>query len=80
MCYAEIQANLLRMESTKPPSLSSQLLVLQAEHRQLDLDIARLQDFPFLDQLQLQRLKRQKLLLKQNILRIKSALIPDLDA
>ncbi|WP_101758365.1 DUF465 domain-containing protein [Oceanicoccus sp. KOV_DT_Chl] len=68
------------MESTQPPSLSSQLLILQAEHRLLDIEIDRLQDFPYLDQLQLQRLKKQKLLLKQNIIRIKSALIPDLDA
>lgn len=68
------------MESTQPPTLNAQLLILQAQHRQLDVDIEHLHELPYLDQLQLQRLKRQKLLLKQNILRIKSLLIPDLDA
>ncbi len=46
----------------------------------LDLEIGRLQEFPYKDQLQLQRLKRQKLRLKQNIERIRDLLIPDLDA
>ncbi len=46
----------------------------------LDVEIMRLEEFPYLDQLQLQRLKRQKLRLKQNIERIKAMLIPDLDA
>lgn len=40
----------------------------------------RLQEFPYLDQLQMQRLKKQKLRIKQNIERIKALLIPDLDA
>lgn len=68
------------METTESPSLSSQLLALQTEHRMLDLEISRLQEFPYKDQLQLQRLKRQKLRLKQNIERIRDLLIPDLDA
>ncbi len=46
----------------------------------LDVEIMRLQEFSYIDQLQLQRLKRQKLRLKQNIERIKALLIPDLDA
>lgn len=68
------------MDTIEIPSLSSQLLALQAEHYQLDTEISRLQSFPYIDQLQLQRLKRQKLLLKQNIELIKDFLIPDLDA
>ncbi len=68
------------MENSEIPSLSSQLLALRTEHRMLDVEIMRLQEFPYLDQLQLQRLKRQKLRLKQNIERIKAMLIPDLDA
>ena len=68
------------MESTEIPSLSAQLLVLQTQHRALDIEIGRLQEFPYIDQLELQRLKRQKLRLKQNIERIKALLIPDLDA
>ena len=68
------------MENSDIPSLSSQLLTLRTEHRMLDVEIMRLQEFSYIDQLQLQRLKRQKLGLKQNIERIKALLIPDLDA
>ncbi|MCP3908106.1 MAG: YdcH family protein [Oceanicoccus sp.] len=68
------------MENSDIPSLSSQLLTLRTEHRMLDVEIMRLQEFSYIDQLQLQRLKRQKLRLKQNIERIKALLIPDLDA
>lgn len=68
------------MESSDIPSLSSQLLALQTQHRALDIEISRLQDFPYKDQLELQRMKRQKLRLKQNIERIRGLLIPDLDA
>ncbi|MGK0498745.1 MAG: hypothetical protein ACJAYG_000376 [Oceanicoccus sp.] len=68
------------MENSEIPSLSSQLLALRTEHRLLDIEINRLHEFPYKDQLQLQRLKRQKLRLKQNIGHIKSLLIPDLDA
>ena len=68
------------METTEIPSLGSQLLALRAEHRLLDEEVHRLQEFPYIDQLELQRLKRQKLRLKQNIELIKDMLIPDLDA
>jgi hypothetical protein len=68
------------MENFEIPSLGSQLLALRTEHRMLDVEIMRLQEFPYIDQLQVQRLKRQKLRLKQNIERIKDMLIPDLDA
>ncbi|MFA7555231.1 MAG: DUF465 domain-containing protein [Spongiibacteraceae bacterium] len=68
------------MEETKIPSLNSQLLALQAEHRMLDLEINRLQEFAYIDQLALQRQKRKKLRLKQNIERIRNLLIPDWDA
>ena len=68
------------MDNTEIPSLSSQLLALRTRHRSLDLEIDQLQDYPYIDQLQLQRLKRQKLRLKQNIEHIEDMLIPDLDA
>lgn len=68
------------MENTEIPSLGSQLLALKTEHRRLDVEIHRLQEFPYIDQLELQRLKRQKLRIKQNIELVKNMLIPDLDA
>lgn len=49
---------------------------LRSEHRDLDTVISRLVDAT-VDQLQLQRLKKRKLLLKDEIARIESRLIPD---
>jgi hypothetical protein len=68
------------MENTDIPSLSFQLFQLQTEHRMLDTEISNLQQLPYQDQLKLQRMKRQKLRLKQNIEHIKAQLIPDLNA
>jgi hypothetical protein len=56
------------------------LAELRVEHRDLDDIIGRLLEGPYIDQLQIQRLKKRKLLLKDTIARLESALIPDLDA
>ena len=53
---------------------------LQMEHRDLDDVVRRLSQDPMVDQLQLTRLKKRKLYLKDMIRRLKSQLIPDLDA
>ncbi|MFQ6022573.1 MAG: DUF465 domain-containing protein [Acidiferrobacterales bacterium] len=53
---------------------------MQIEHRDLDDVIARLSKEVSVDQLQLRRLKKRKLLLKDTIEHLKSRLIPDLDA
>jgi hypothetical protein len=60
--------------------LSSQILDLQERHRMLELEIEQMMSFPYTDQLQLQRLKKQKLRLKDTIEKLKTSLIPDLDA
>jgi len=53
---------------------------LRIEHRDLDDIISRLTvDFKT-DELQMKRLKRRKLLLKDQIARLESQLIPDLNA
>ena len=53
---------------------------LRIEHRDLDDIISRLSlDFKT-DELQMKRLKRRKLLLKDQITRLESQLIPDLNA
>jgi hypothetical protein len=56
------------------------LRALRIEHRDLDDVINRLQLDLFVDQVQLRRLKRRKLLLKDQIARLESLLIPDLNA
>jgi hypothetical protein len=53
---------------------------LRLEHRDLDDTIARLSEDMHVDQLQLRRLKKRKLLLKDQIAKIQSKLIPDLEA
>jgi hypothetical protein len=61
-------------------ALKAKLTVLKTEHRDLDDVIARLAErLPF-DQLQLQRLKKRKLLLKDQISKIESELLPDIIA
>ncbi len=60
--------------------LREKLEALRLEHRDLDDVIARLiENAPF-DQLQLQRLKKRKLGLKDVIIRIESKLRPDIIA
>lgn len=61
-------------------ALSEQLAVLQEKHRILDDEISRLELFPYQDQLQLRRLKKEKLRIKECIQRVRTLMIPDLDA
>ena len=50
------------------------------QHRDLDEVITRLSLDLHVDQLQLKRLKKRKLMLKDQIARLESQLIPDLNA
>jgi len=53
---------------------------LRIEHRDLDEIISRLQLDSHCDELQMKRLKKRKLMLKDQITRLESQLIPDLNA
>lgn len=53
---------------------------LRIEHRDLDEVITRLALDVRVDELQLKRLKKRKLMLKDQITRLESELIPDLNA
>jgi len=53
---------------------------MRIEHRDLDDVIAHLAENPFVDQVQMRRLKKRKLQLKDQIARLESMLIPDLNA
>ena len=56
------------------------LLGLQTKHRALDNKIEELHTFPYQNQILLQRLKKEKLRLKDAIERLKDDMIPDLNA
>lgn len=53
---------------------------LRIEHRDLDDVINRLQLDLYVNEVQLRRLKKRKLMLKDQIARLESELIPDLNA
>ncbi len=65
----------LDIEATK-----AKLETLRDEHRDLDEIIARLAEKAPFNLLQLQRLKKRKLLLKDQITRLESQLLPDIIA
>ncbi len=61
-------------------ALTARLVGLRQEHRDLDTAIVALQNAPVFDQLQLQRLKKRRLLLRDEIARINDHLHPDIIA
>ena len=61
-------------------ALRAKLAALKTEHRDLDDVIARLAERAPFDQLELQRLKTRTLLLKDQISKIESELLPDIIA
>lgn len=56
------------------------LMTLQGRHKALDAKIAEMQARPYQNQLLIQRLKKEKLKLKDEIERLKDDMIPDLNA
>jgi len=61
-------------------AIQAKLEALRSEHRDLDEVIDRLIERAPFDQLQLQRLKKRKLGLKDQITKLESQLIPDIIA
>jgi hypothetical protein len=68
------------MDGTDPERLRQRLAELKQEHRDLDDVIARIAETAPFDQIQLKRLKKRKLLLKDQITRIENLLLPDIIA
>ena len=57
-----------------------QIAMMESEHSDLDAVIERLgEDLPF-DQLKLQRLKKRKLVLKDEMAKLRSRILPDIIA
>lgn len=68
------------MDEDERNAIMLRLEELRMEHRDLDDIIHRLAVDPMVDQLQLRRMKKRKLNLKDMISRLESKLIPDIEA
>lgn len=65
------------MNDDDPSELHARLKI---EHRRLDIEIERLREAGNVDQLELARLKKQKLALKDRIQRLADSIFPDIIA
>ncbi|RZJ87604.1 MAG: DUF465 domain-containing protein [Brevundimonas sp.] len=66
--------------SEEDQALHARLKVLQQEHADLDASIDALGHMPIPDQLMIARLKRKKLLLRDEIAKIEDRILPDIIA
>jgi hypothetical protein len=60
-------------------ALKAKIAELKKEHRELDQEIIKIEQIGF-DGIRLQRMKRRKLALKDQIARLESQLLPDIIA
>jgi hypothetical protein len=81
---AETAADAIRaaaiMNDEEETDLKAQLARLRQEHRDLDAAIEALHNAPGSDLLQVQRLKKRKLVLRDKIIQIEDQLTPDIIA
>ncbi len=66
--------------SETTPDLRQRLSELQGEHRQLDARIAELEGAATINQIEITRMKKRKLWLKDEIARIEDQIFPDIIA
>lgn len=67
-------------EKSDQRTLHESLAQLRQEHRDLDASILALEQAVRTDQLQIKRLKKKKLVLKDEIARVEDELLPDIIA
>jgi hypothetical protein len=79
-CDATGSGGMVRLSEEDIALLQRRLSDLRTEHRDLDDVISRLSEQLPADQLQIQRLKKRKLRLKDEISSIESKLLPDIIA
>ena len=61
-------------------NIQNQIAMMESEHRDLDSAIEQLGKVLPFDQLKLQRLKKRKLFLKDEIAKLRSRILPDIIA
>ncbi len=60
--------------------IRSKLVVLRQRHQDLDAAVSALEAAPMVDQLQIARLKKQKLILRDQITMLENQMMPDIIA
>ena len=68
------------MDGTEENLLKTRLMTLRQQHRDLDMAISSLEASGTGDQLQLRRLKKMKLQIKDEMQKVEDKLIPDIIA
>jgi hypothetical protein len=68
------------MDRDEEQELRQSLAALKLEHRRLDDEVSRLAAKIDADQLEISRLKKRKLTIKDEILRLEDRLLPDIIA
>jgi hypothetical protein len=68
------------MSNNRDQRLREALAQLKQEHRDLDTEIQSLEQTVRADQLQIKRLKKKKLVVKDEIARVEDELLPDIIA
>lgn len=68
------------MQDQEPAQIAERLVDIRREHRQLDTAIHEAVLTRSCDEMQISRMKKRKLMLKDTITKLESLLIPDLDA
>ena len=68
------------MQDTQANNIQKKLETLLSEHKELDDMINTMIKTQVYDQLQLQRLKKKKLSLKDEIIKLKALIVPDIIA
>jgi hypothetical protein len=77
---AATKGGAVEMADGETQELQAKLVALRTEHRDLDAAISALASQSIPDQLQMARLKKRKLRLKDEIAMIEDGLVPDLIA
>ena len=78
-------ANIIKAKKISGPmnetdDLSKRLARIKSEHRKVDEEITLLSSSPAGDQIHLQRLKKKKLSLRDEISKIEASMVPDIIA
>ena len=68
------------MSEDQGSNVSERIQDLKGEHRALDNELRAIANDPLIDDLQIQRLKKRKLFLKDSIAHLERSLLPDIIA